>query len=136
MGTFLAHWPLYNIQPDRGSLLIWLCLPETARAQWSAHMSLRVHPFSFLGCYPTPDVRFGGDALLRNGRTLFCCTQNRVIDRYRRTGPDQPGFERNNWTFHKIRLLASDGFPWELRPSGPKNQRAAANCSSGKYLNI
>lgn len=70
-------------------------------------MSFRLRPFSFLGSYPTPDIEIGTDMFLRSGQTFFCCTKNRIVERYGRTGVDQPAFELDNWTVQEVRFLAS-----------------------------
>jgi hypothetical protein len=70
-------------------------------------MSFRLRPFSFLGSYPTPDIEIGTDMFLRSGHTFFCCTKNRTVERYGRTGVDQPAFEFDNWTVQEVRFLAS-----------------------------
>lgn len=70
-------------------------------------MSIRIRPMSFLGSYPSPDLRIGSDLLLRSGSMLYLCTKNRLIERYGHTGPDQPAFELDNWTVQEVRFLAS-----------------------------
>lgn len=70
-------------------------------------MSFRLRPFSFLGCYPTPDIEIGTDILFRSGQTLFSCTKNRKIERYSQSGVDQPAFELDNWTVQEVRFFAS-----------------------------
>lgn len=72
-------------------------------------MSIRVRPFSFLGRYPNPDIEIGDDLLLRSGEMLFCCTKNRLVDRYDfgELEPDQPAFELDNWTIQEVRFLSS-----------------------------
>lgn len=70
-------------------------------------MSIRIRPLSFLGSYPDPDIQIGSDLLLRSGHTLFLCTKNRTVERYGRSGPDQPGFELDNWTVQEVRFLAA-----------------------------
>lgn len=70
-------------------------------------MSIRIRPLSFLGSYPDPDIRIGTDLLLRSGQTLFLCTKNRTVERYGRSGPDQPAFELDNWTVQEVRFLAA-----------------------------
>jgi len=70
-------------------------------------MSFRLRPFSFLGSYPTPDIEIGTDMFLRSGHTFFCCTKNRIVERYGSTGVDQPAFEIDNWTVQEVRFLAS-----------------------------